>query len=33
MLQKGMAMVYESSGGEYGNWGMEEMKRIEQQAR
>ena len=33
MLQKGMAVVYESAGGEYGKWGIEEMKRIEQIAK
>ncbi len=29
MLQKGMAVVYESSGAEYGKWGIDEMKRVE----
>lgn len=33
MLQKGMAVVYDSAGGEYGKWGIEEMKKVEKVAR
>lgn len=33
MLRQGIAVVYESAGAEYGPWGLEEMKRIEQEAR
>nr|XP_031864166.1 uncharacterized protein CI109_000078 [Kwoniella shandongensis]KAA5531238.1 hypothetical protein CI109_000078 [Kwoniella shandongensis] len=33
MLQKGMAVVYEAGGAEYGPWGIEKMKAIEAEAR
>lgn len=33
MLEKGMAVVYTSGGGEYGEWGLEKMQAIEAQAK
>ena len=33
MLNEGMAVVYESSGGEYGPWGLKRLKEIEAQAK
>jgi endonuclease YncB( thermonuclease family) len=33
MLRKGMAVVYESGGAEYGPWGLEGLKRIEDGAK
>lgn len=33
MLSEGMAVVYESGGGEYGPWGIKTLKQIEAQAK
>lgn len=33
MLRTGMAVVYESAGGEYGDWGKEKLKEIEATAK
>jgi len=33
MLKKGMAVVYESAGAEYGPWGVDELKRLEANAK
>lgn len=33
MLHEGMAVVYESGGGEYGPWGIDRLKEVEAQAK
>lgn len=33
MLKDGQAVVYEAGGAEYGKWGVEKMKKIEDEAR
>lgn len=33
MLKEGQAVVYEAGGAEYGKWGVDEMKKIEDEAR
>lgn len=33
MLKRGMAVVYESAGAEYGPWGLDELKRLEKVAK
>lgn len=33
MLKEGQAVVYEAGGAEYGKWGLEKMKQIEDEAR
>ncbi|KAK4689529.1 micrococcal nuclease, partial [Tremellales sp. Uapishka_1] len=33
MLKEGMAVVYESGGSEYGDWGLEKFKAVEAEAR
>jgi hypothetical protein len=33
MLKEGMAVVYTSTGGEYGPWGLERMKELEADAK
>lgn len=33
MLKEGQAVVYEAGGAEYGKWGLDEMKKIEDEAR
>lgn len=33
MLKEGQAVVYEAGGAEYGQWGVDKMKQIEDEAR
>ena len=33
MLKRGMAVVYESAGAEYGPWGLEKLKSLEANAK
>ena len=33
MLKEGVAVVYESGGGEYGPWGLQGMKAVEHEAK
>ncbi len=33
MLNEGMAVVYESGGGEYGPWGVKSLKQLEAKAK